>query len=155
MVSAMPFEVSRNGAEIMLGLFIVLGTLCLVYVAWERWNALDTRDYVVYADFASVSGLRVGDPVEIAGVEVGAVESISLADYQARVALGVQEGVDIREDAMASIQLEGLMGDRSVSIDPGIVGKPLEPGEKIKRTESPQGFQFLLGRLLAGDILSS
>jgi phospholipid/cholesterol/gamma-HCH transport system substrate-binding protein len=149
----MRIELNQNRREVMVGLFVVLAVICLVYAAVEKWHALRPTDYLIYADFASVSGLHVGDPIEIAGVEVGLVESISLADYQARVALGIQEKARIHEDAIASIKIEGLMGDRLVSIDPGTSGKPLGPGDEIEQTESPRDFQFLLGQRIAGDLL--
>jgi ABC-type transporter Mla subunit MlaD len=46
---------------------------------------LGKRGYILYADFLSAFGLHVGDPVEIAGVDVEKVASISLADYRARI----------------------------------------------------------------------
>jgi phospholipid/cholesterol/gamma-HCH transport system substrate-binding protein len=151
----MPLEVNQNRTEILVGFFVVLAVIYLVYAAVGKWNVLDTSGYTLYADFESVSGLHLGDPVEIAGVEVGVVESISLADYQTRVAFSIRDKVSIREDAIASIELEGLMGDRSVSIDPGMSGNSLGPGGQIVRTRSPRDFQFLLGRMIAGDILPS
>jgi phospholipid/cholesterol/gamma-HCH transport system substrate-binding protein len=78
----MAFEASHNRMEIRVGFFVVVGFIYLVYVALEKWNLLDPSGYIIYADFASVSGLHVGDPVEIAGVRVVKVEFIRLADYQ-------------------------------------------------------------------------
>jgi phospholipid/cholesterol/gamma-HCH transport system substrate-binding protein len=153
--SAMFSERNHNRTEIMLGLFVILGVASLLYVAMEKCNVLASSGYIVYADFATVSGLHVGDPVEIAGVEVGNVESIRLADYQARVALRIQDDVTISEDAIASIKVAGLIGDRLFSIIPGTSSKSLAPGEQITHTRAPRDFQFLLGRRIAGDILSS
>ena len=149
----MRFEVSHNRIEIIVGLLVVVVVACLVYFAVDKWNVLDSTGYIVYADFASVSGLHVGDPIEIAGVEVGVVESISLFDYQARVALGIQEKARIRQDAVASIKIEGLMGDRLVSVDAGASDKLLGPGDEIEQTQSPRDLQFLLGQRIAGDLL--
>src|SRR5687768_16818143 len=101
--------------EITVGFFVVMGFIYLVYVALEKWNVLDPSGYINYADFASVSGSHVGDPVEIAGVRVGKVEFIRLAHYQARAGLRIQDDVTISDDAVASIKVEGLMGDRSLS----------------------------------------
>jgi phospholipid/cholesterol/gamma-HCH transport system substrate-binding protein len=129
-------------------LYIAIGLL-------GKRNVLGTSGYVVYGDFFSSSGLNIGDPVEIAGVEVGTVASISLADYQARVGLRIKDTVTINDDAIASIETKGLLGDKSVSIDPGNSEKRLGPGAEINKTESPPSLQSLVGKLVAGDLVSA
>jgi phospholipid/cholesterol/gamma-HCH transport system substrate-binding protein len=98
----MAFELNQNRAEIVVGLSVVIAVLYLLYsaIGSGKWSLLNTSGYVVYADFASASGLKVGDRVEIAGVEVGKIESIRLADYQARVGLRIEDDVRIGEDAV-------------------------------------------------------
>ena len=144
-------EENYNSREISVGVFILVGVFYLLYVtvgAATR-NLPGLGGYVLHAGFVSASGLNVGDPVEIAGVKIGVVDSISLTDYQARVALRIKDAVEIHDDARASIETEGLIGDRSISIDPGTSGKkPLGPGDEIKDTESPLSLAELLGRLL-------
>ena len=146
-----------HGKEITAGLLVLIGFFYLVYVAVgaATRNIPAIGGYVLHADFVSASGLNVGDPVEIAGVKVGTVQSISLADYQARVALRIKDTVEVYDDASASIEVEGLIGDRSISIDAGTAGKkPLVPGDEIRDTESPLGLTELLGTLLTGDLTS-
>jgi phospholipid/cholesterol/gamma-HCH transport system substrate-binding protein len=146
-----------DGKEISAGLLVLIGIFYLLYVAVEavtrKIPAMD--GYALHAEFVSASGLNVGDPVEIAGVKIGTVQSISLADYQARVAFRIKDTVEVYEDASASIETQGLIGDRAISIDPGTTGKkPLRPGDEIKDTDSPLSITELLGRLLTGDLTS-
>ena len=112
---------------------------------------LSGRGYLLYANFASVSGLHRGDAVTIAGVKVGEVESIELADYQARVAFRIEDDVKIYPDAVVFVQALGLIGDRAVSIDPGKPTKPLQPGAEIVETRSARDLTELLGSWLTGD----
>jgi hypothetical protein len=49
--------------------------------------------------------------------------------------------------------MEGFIGDRSVWIDPGTSDQSLRPGDKIKETESAESLQYLLGKLVAGDVV--
>jgi phospholipid/cholesterol/gamma-HCH transport system substrate-binding protein len=128
--------------------------LGFVAIRWVQADLLGNIGYILHADFATASGLHVGDPVEIAGVNVGEVESMRLADYKARVAFRIRDKVRIYDDAIVSIKTEGFIGDRTVSIDPGTSGKALLPGEEIKETDSPRSLQYLLGKLLAGDVIS-
>jgi phospholipid/cholesterol/gamma-HCH transport system substrate-binding protein len=142
-----------NPIEVFVGLFAIAAVLFagVFAIRFMQGNVL-AEGYLLYADFASVSGLNIGDDVEIAGVKVGEVASIKLVDYRARVALRMQEGVAIHENATASIETENLIGDRSLSIDPGISGKALGPGGEIKNTRSAQTFQDLVGELVAGNV---
>jgi len=129
--------------------------LYLIYVSigFGLGYAPGADGYLLYADFASASGLNTGDPVEIAGVQVGKVESISLTDYQARVGLRIRDTVPLHMDAVATIEPEGLIGDRVVVIEPGNSEQPLGPGDEIEQTKSLPSLQELVGKLLAGDLL--
>ena len=140
-----------NRGDILVGCAVIIGILYVGYLAmsWINRNLLEASGYVVYADFASAGGLHVGDPVEIAGVEVGSVESVNLADYQARVGLRLSENVTVRADAIASLQRDWFIGDRTISIEPGDSARTLGAGDEIKRTESPPGIQELVRELFA------
>ena len=87
--------------KLSVGLLVFIAILYLMYVAiqFRKRHVLGAGGYVVYADFISASGLRVGDPVEVVGVEIGTLESISLAtDYQALVDLRIKDDVTIYRD---------------------------------------------------------
>jgi phospholipid/cholesterol/gamma-HCH transport system substrate-binding protein len=151
----MASDENYNRGEILVGSLVSIGILYLVYVGigLGNWHVLGADTYVVYADFVSASGLNVGDPVEIAGVEIGNVESISLVYFQARVDLRIKDSVTIHEDSIATIKTKGLIGDRLLSVEPVTSVKSLEPGDEIKKTASPQSLQELVGELVAGDLV--
>lgn len=73
------------------------------------------------ASFNSVSGLRPGAEVEIAGVRVGRVKSIRLDDKQPRAVVELQLGdnVHLTDDVIASVKTSGLIGDKYISLEPG------------------------------------
>ena len=75
----------RTRVNITVGLFVLLGVLALGYLSVKlgRVSFLGGGGYVVFAEFPSVGGLKPGSTVEIAGVEVGRVESIGLKNYEA------------------------------------------------------------------------
>jgi phospholipid/cholesterol/gamma-HCH transport system substrate-binding protein len=148
---------SYNSKELLAGAFLLLLIGYLAYVALGpgRWRTIDRTGYLLYANFFSVSGLDVGAPVEIAGVPVGRVDSIALgADYQAQVALRINDHVTIDQIAVASIGREGILGSQSVGIVPGQSGIVLEPGQEIAETESPLSFQDMIGEFIVGDSVS-
>src|SRR4029450_10964455 len=102
--------------NVAVGLFLVLGILALGYLSIKlgRVSLLGSSGYPVTVEFPSVGGLKAGSRVEIAGVETGRVESIGLADYQARVIIRLNRDVKLQEDSIASIKTKGLIGEKYV-----------------------------------------
>lgn len=146
----------QSRIEIIVGIFVLVGIACLAYLAVRlgKLEVLGNSGYHVYADFPSVAGLKVGDPVEIAGVRVGRVESIGLADDRARLMLRINDSVKLQEDCIASVRSRGLIGDKFVLITPGASEKIIAVGGKIRETESPPDITDLIGKLVGGDLTS-
>jgi ABC-type transporter Mla subunit MlaD len=67
--------------ETVAGIFVVIGLLCVAYMTIKLGKDqffLGDSTYVLYARFTSVSGLRVGNPVEMFGLEVGRIGKMEL-----------------------------------------------------------------------------
>jgi phospholipid/cholesterol/gamma-HCH transport system substrate-binding protein len=144
----------RTKLNLAVGVFVILGILALGYLSVKlgRVSWLGGGGYNVIADFPSVGGLKSGSSVEIAGVDVGRVESIGLADYQARVVLRLNSGVKIQEDSIASIKTKGLIGEKYIRISPGGSDKLIPPGGKIREVEPPVDFEELLSKYIFGKV---
>jgi len=140
--------------NITVGVFLILGILALGYLSIKlgRVSFLGGGGYVVIVDFPSVGGLKAGSNVEIAGVEIGRVESIGLYDYQARVTLRLTGDVKLQEDSIASIKTKGLIGEKYVRISPGGSEKIIPPGGKIREVEAPVDFEELLSKYIFGKV---
>lgn len=147
---------NQSRIEILVGIFVFLGMICLGYLAIHlgKLELFGNSGYVVFADFASVAGLKIGDPVEIAGVRVGKVDTIGLADDNARVTLRLDPQVKLQEDVIASVRARGLIGDKFVLISPGASDRIISPGGKIRDTESPPDITDLIGKVVGGDLTS-
>ena len=147
---------NHSRTEIIVGIFVLAGAICLGYLAIRlgKVELFGATGYVVYADFSSVAGLKVGDPAEIAGVRIGKVESLGLAEDRARVALRLDPQVKLQDDVIASVRARGLIGDKFVLITPGASDKLISPGGKIRETESPQDITDLIGKFVGGDLTS-
>jgi phospholipid/cholesterol/gamma-HCH transport system substrate-binding protein len=143
-------------SEVVVGLFVLVGIICLGYLAIKlgKLEVLGDSGYTLYADFPTVAGLKRGDPVEIAGVKVGRVEALGLAEDRARLSLRLEDGVKVQEDAIASVRARGLIGDKFVLISPGGSDKIVPPGGRIRETESPPDIPDLIGKLVGGDLTS-
>jgi phospholipid/cholesterol/gamma-HCH transport system substrate-binding protein len=143
----------RSGAEVKVGIFVIIALLALAYLSIQLGTGMfgirGLKEYVVYFD--TVTGLRSAAPVEIAGIEVGAVQDIRLANGQAEVILGVREEVAIFADAQATIRTRGILGDKYVEISPGSPTEArLQEGERITRTQVPMDMDQVFQQV--GDI---
>jgi len=98
--------VNHTRTDILVGIFVLVGIACLSYLAIRlgKLEVFGAQGYVLFADFASVAGLKPGDPVEIAGVKVGRVEGMGLAEDKARLTLRIDDGVQLQEDVIASVR---------------------------------------------------
>ncbi len=141
--------------ETAVGIFIVLGILALAFLSVKlgRLEVIHTGGYTLYADFTNIGGLKPGATVEIAGVEIGTVKSIRLnKDYQAHLGLNIAKGVQIQEDAVASIRTKGLIGEQYIQITPGGSEQILQRGGKIRETESAIDIQQLISKYVFGKV---
>ena len=77
--------------EMVVGVFVLVGMLCLGYLSIKlgKLELVGGDVYEVEAQFNTASGLKPGATIEIAGVEVGRVRGIVLNDDRAMVKLAV------------------------------------------------------------------
>jgi phospholipid/cholesterol/gamma-HCH transport system substrate-binding protein len=143
--------------KLIVGLFALAGIVALAILSLRlgKIELFNNKGYVVYANFDNISGLKVGDEVEIAGVQVGKVISISLKDYRARVGMRINDGVHIDTDAIASIKTSGIIGDKYVSVSLGGGDHDLSDGGVIRRTQSAFVLEDAIGQLINGTGSSS
>jgi phospholipid/cholesterol/gamma-HCH transport system substrate-binding protein len=143
--------------KLIVGLFALAGIVALAILSLRlgKIELFNNKGYVVYANFDNISGLKVGDEVEIAGVQVGKVISISLKDYRARVGMRINDGVHIDTDAIASIKTSGIIGDKYVSISLGGGEHDIADGGVIRRTQSAFVLEDAIGQLINGTGSSS
>lgn len=140
--------------ELTVGLFIIAGIICLGYLSIKlgKMEIVGERGYEIYGVFSNVGGLKNGSSVEIAGVKVGRVKSITLYNYQARVVLNLPKNVKLQEDAIVSIKTKGLIGEQYIEITPGGSEKIINPGGQIRETQSAVDLEELISKFVFGKI---
>ena len=102
----------------------------------EDWRPFeDQYAYVSYFNYAV--GLKVGDPVRIAGVDVGKVRKINIEDHRVRVDFYVNQQDSIREDSIAQIRQTNMLGGVFLGLDFGSSqSRILPPGSSVKTRDS-------------------
>ncbi|MHB8882798.1 MAG: outer membrane lipid asymmetry maintenance protein MlaD [Thermodesulfovibrionales bacterium] len=146
----------KYSLESVVGIFVVIGLICVAYMTIKLGKVSLFGDdyYTIHAGFGSVSGLRVGNPVEIDGIEVGRVDQMRIDQENqiALVTLKIRKDIKVYDDASASIRTAGLIGDKFVKIEPGGSGELLKPGGKITETTSPMDIEDLISKYAFGDV---
>ena len=142
--------------ETVVGIFVVVGLLCLGYMTVKlgKVSLFGDETYSLYARFSSVAGLRVGNSVDMIGLEVGRVAGFTMEqdDLVVLAELKIRQDVKVYDDAIASIKTAGLIGDKYVQIDTGGGGDLLKPGGTITETEAPVDIGDLISKYAFGDV---
>ena len=129
----------KNTLETRLGLFVAL----VVFAAFLIINTVGGLDKFrrglhVHALFNTAQELKIGDRVKMAGVEVGRVESVTLATNKVKVTMKLRLRTPVKTDSTATIKFAGLLGQNFVSIDFGSPGaRLLEDSQYIATAEQP------------------
>ena len=142
----------KINTEFVVGIFMLAGFLAFAYLSSQmgEFSVFDLeRNYSLVAEFDNVSGLKVGATIEIAGVTIGKVSDVSLAeDGLAKVSMLVNQGVKISGDDIASIRTQGLIGDKYIKIIQGADEEMLADGGEIFDTESSIDFEELVSKYI-------
>jgi len=146
----------RGYRETAVGFFVLIALLCVGYLTIKlgRMELLSDEGYRVVARFSSVAGLHVGADVEIAGVRVGRVASIALAQDSsaAVVVLRLQPHMQLPDDTIAAVKTSGLIGDKYVNLSPGGAQDMIPQGGELQETQSAIDIEALIGKFAFGGV---
>lgn len=151
----------------------ILLFMAAIFMLGSKQNLFQSQ-YTLVCYFDDISGLRIGAPVQLVGINVGFIDSISFEDLKVNpVSIDAKEGGEdasstegdfktivkvkvtmkidsqyserIRSDSVASVITQGLLGDRMVSITVGSNSrKKLGDGDEIIEVRNPTGFTQLV-----------
>jgi phospholipid/cholesterol/gamma-HCH transport system substrate-binding protein len=144
---------SKKSTEVLVGLFVLLGMLTLLFLALKAANLASfstAPTYVLSARFDNIGGLKVRAPVRSAGVTVGRVTAITLdpKTFQGVVQMEIREDYRFPKDSSAKILTSGLLGDQYIGLEPGGGETDLAAGAVITQTQSALVLENLIGQLL-------
>lgn len=146
----------RSSIELWVGIFALVGILCIGYLTIHlgQLEWFGDNYYRLHAEFQSVSGLKPGTHIEMAGVQVGLVDAINL-DLEKQVALvilKIQKNIELTDDVIASVKTSGLIGDKYIKLSPGGSDIILKSGDYITETESAIDLEELISKYVFGKV---
>ena len=145
----------KKGVETLVGVFVLLGMLGLVFLALKAANLGSVGggdSYQLQARFDNIGGLKPRAPVRVAGVTVGRVTQIALDNktFQGVATLDIAKDYKFPKDTSAKILTAGLLGDQYVGLEPGGDEINLAGGDTIAQTQSAVVLENLIGQFLTG-----
>jgi phospholipid/cholesterol/gamma-HCH transport system substrate-binding protein len=130
-------------AKLKVGIVITV-TLAIIFIATIFSGGIQKlftqREFIKIA-ISDVKGLKAGAPVMIAGIEVGQVREIKLhKELGTIVSVAIDKEVltFLKEDAKASVQTMGLLGDKYLEITIGHSEKPFNKSQIIEGYPQPE-----------------
>jgi phospholipid/cholesterol/gamma-HCH transport system substrate-binding protein len=122
--------------EIQVGVTVIVSLTILIWgLLWFKQVRFSGGVDHYYVEFPSVGGLQQHDRVQVRGIRLGAVEDFVMNDELVRVRFYVEQGTGLRQDAVVTLQSQGIVGEMLLEVLPGR-GEP-----------APQGFVYK-GRVL-------
>ena len=142
----------KTNLEIIVGSFLLAGFISFSWLAVKMGDIdpFANETYPLTARFTSISGLKEGTTIELAGVVVGKVSQIELdaGEYEAVVHLNIDKTVELTDDSIASIRTSGIIGDKFIKLTPGGSEIYLEAGDEIDETESSISLEELVSKYI-------
>lgn len=132
--------------EAKVGTVSIIGLILLAFMIVHLGGfSFGDKGYPVYAVFNQVGGLKAGNAVRYAGVDIGRVESISVVPEGVKAQLMINPGVQIPEGSRFMIGTDGLLGEKYVDIvpPPRTNSGVIKPGTVVKG-DDPQGLDTLV-----------
>ena len=130
--------------KLIVGVFVAV---CLVLFAVGLFligdsNQLFTKSFTVHADFSKITGIQNGGKVRVAGMDAGAVTRIEVParpDAKFRVHFRIVEKLHpiVRQDSVATIQTDGLLGNKYLQIDAGSADSALARNDSLIQSKEP------------------
>jgi len=139
-----------NVIETVMGGVVLVVAALFLFFAYSTSQVRAVQGYEVTAQFESVTGIRDGSDVRIAGVKVGSIvsETLDPKTFLADVRMSIDPAYKLPDDTVAEILSAGLLGDRFMALVPGGSEQTIPPGGKIKFTQSPVSLENLIGQMI-------
>ena len=137
----------RRKNEVLVGVLLtvaiaigVLGTIWLVRGGFRK-------GYPLFATFRWGENLKVGQPVRLAGVQVGYVQNVDLRDDGTLfLTMAIDEGRKVPANAVAIVEPVGIFGDAQVALRATPSAQSYAKGDTVPAGSAPPGIAALTAK---------
>lgn len=131
---------------IIAAVIVVLAVAGIGYLTATK----SPQSITVSAQFDEASGLYAGNAVEVLGMQVGTVQSVTPKDSYVDVTLSIDKDIQVPADVMAATISSSILTDRRVALSPAYTGGPVLENDDViplDRTRTPVGFDRVLATI--------
>ena len=135
--------------EVLVGVFLtVAAAIGLLGTLWLVRGGLSSG-YPLYTKFAWGQNLKPGQPVLLAGVNVGAVADVQLRnDGYLDVFLRINNDIKVPRNSLASVKPIGIFGDAAIALTPtGPSTIVFNPGDTVKVGPADTDIQAIMNKV--------
>jgi len=146
----MPSQQEVRWSQLKVGVIVLVAAVVLVTLLFLMTSSsglgIFSHKITVTTYFENSAGLKEGAAVELQGVTIGTVKSISVTNDPARkltpvlavMKLDTKYQRNLKKDSKASLSTVGVLGDTVVDINSQYaVGPDLQSGDELKTLETP------------------
>lgn len=146
----MPSQQEVRWSQLKVGVIVLISTVILVALLFLMTSSsglgILTHKLTVFTYFENSAGLKSGAAVNLEGVTIGTVKTVTIDNSPERkltpvkvtMKLDEKYGATLKKDSKASLSTVGVLGDTIVDINSQFaVGPPLQDGDVLKTTETP------------------
>jgi phospholipid/cholesterol/gamma-HCH transport system substrate-binding protein len=146
----MPSQQEVRWSQLKVGVIVLVASVVLVTLLFLMTSAsglgLFSHKLTITTYFENSAGLKDGAAVNLEGVTIGTVKTVTVVNTAARkltpvkVVMKLDEkfGSSLKKDSKASLTTVGVLGDTVVDINSQFaVGQPLKDGDELKTLETP------------------
>jgi phospholipid/cholesterol/gamma-HCH transport system substrate-binding protein len=138
----LPSQKQLKWSQLRVGLTVVFASviLALLLFLMSGTTGLFTKRITLYSYFDNASGLRVGAPVRLSGVDIGNVVAMrvvpdkdkQLTPVEVIMKVSTKYGFNLRRDSVTSLDTAGVLGETFLDIDSSqAIGPPAQNGDTL------------------------
>jgi phospholipid/cholesterol/gamma-HCH transport system substrate-binding protein len=146
----MPSQQEVRWSQLKVGVIVLVATVILVTLLFLMTSSaglgIFSHKLTIYTYFENSAGLKPGAAVNLQGVTIGTVKTVTVVSAPDRkltpvrvvMKLNDKFADDLKKDSKASLTTIGVLGDTVVDINSQFaVGPPLRDGDELKTLETP------------------
>jgi phospholipid/cholesterol/gamma-HCH transport system substrate-binding protein len=146
----MPSQQEVRWSQLKVGVIVLISTVVLVTLLFLMTSSsglgIFSHKLTVVTFFENSAGLKTGAAVNLEGVTIGTVKSVTIDNSPehkltpVKVVMKMNEkfATNLKKDSKASLSTVGVLGDTVVDINSQFaVGPPLQDGDVLKTLETP------------------
>lgn len=144
----MPSQQQVKWSQLRVGITVIFASLVLALLLFlmSGTSGLFSRRITLVSYFDNASGLRVGAPVRLSGVDIGNVAGIRVVpdkDKQATpveviMKVSMKYSFNLRKDSITSLDTAGVLGETFMDIDSSqAIDRPAQDGDILKTSVHP------------------